>query len=63
MMRDYILRRSLKDSNLLFVFKMLARTLFNQIFLFKPSHIPLSSLSASTRSITTAARVIFMFIF
>ncbi len=34
---------------------MLARTLFNQIFLFKPSQIPLSTLSC--RSITTAARV------
>jgi hypothetical protein len=37
---------------------MFVRTVLNKIFLFKPSHIPVSSLSLSTRSITTAARVI-----
>ncbi len=42
---------------------MLARTLFNQIFLFKPSQIPLSVLSPSYRSITTAARVNIIFLF
>ncbi|CAF1043208.1 unnamed protein product [Rotaria sordida] len=36
---------------------MLARTVFNQIFLFKPSQIPISALSLNYRSITTAARL------
>ncbi|CAF2654168.1 unnamed protein product [Rotaria sp. Silwood2] len=36
---------------------MLARTVFNQVFLFKPSQISFSALSLSCRSITTAARL------